>query len=206
MTTLLSPRQEAFCRHFVVSGNAADAARRAGYSDATDRQIGYENLTKPYILARIGELRAIAEDTRRREAALLLAPLEKALRQAEAAGDYRAVIRIVALQAQLTGLTGRRSALADMDMAERPGAPGPIERVSASCAALSRSGQAGSRHDPGTDLRRYLVNRRPDALDRLALEDPPHPQLTGAAAAAPLSPAATDIDCHGDSQAAERHA
>ena len=179
MTTHLSPRQEAFCRHFVVSGNAADSARRAGYSEAADRQTGYENLTKPYILARIGELRAIAEDTRRREAALLLAPLEKALRQAEAAGDYRAVVRIVALQAQLTGLVGRRSALADMDMVERPGAPGPIERIAASSAALSRTRPHGRAPDPGADVRRFLANRRPDALDRLALRDLHHPQLTG---------------------------
>jgi len=29
---LLSTRQEAFCRHFVACGNAAEAARRAGYA------------------------------------------------------------------------------------------------------------------------------------------------------------------------------
>ena len=28
----LPTRQEAFCRHYTVSGNAADAARQAGYS------------------------------------------------------------------------------------------------------------------------------------------------------------------------------
>ena len=32
----LSVRQEAFCRHYAVSGNAADAARQAGYSDDED--------------------------------------------------------------------------------------------------------------------------------------------------------------------------
>ncbi len=50
MTTHLSPRQETFCRFFVVTGNAAESARRAGYSEGSDRQICYENLTKPYIL------------------------------------------------------------------------------------------------------------------------------------------------------------
>ena len=29
----LSTRQEAFCRHYTASGNAADAARQAGYSE-----------------------------------------------------------------------------------------------------------------------------------------------------------------------------
>ena len=31
-TLSLSTRQEAFCRHYTASGNAADAARRAGYA------------------------------------------------------------------------------------------------------------------------------------------------------------------------------
>ncbi len=31
-----STRQEAFCRHFVASGNAADAARQAGYDERDD--------------------------------------------------------------------------------------------------------------------------------------------------------------------------
>ena len=34
----LSARQEAFCRHYAVSGNAADAARQAGYSGRSARQ------------------------------------------------------------------------------------------------------------------------------------------------------------------------
>ena len=32
----LSSRREAFCRHFVASGNAADAARRAGFAELHD--------------------------------------------------------------------------------------------------------------------------------------------------------------------------
>ena len=193
MTTLLSPRQEAFCRFYVITGNAAESARRAGYSENSARQTAHENLTKPYILQRISELRAIAEDTRRREVALLLAPLEKALRQAEAAGDYRAVVRIVALQAQLTGLTGKQPELAGIDMAERPGAPGPLERIAAACAALARPTQAPAGARP-PDIRDYLSDRHPDPLDRLALEDAieaPHPQVIGSL----LPPDAGSIDC-----------
>ncbi len=33
-------RQEAFCRHFVASGNAADAARQAGYAERDDGNPG----------------------------------------------------------------------------------------------------------------------------------------------------------------------
>ena len=39
-TIALAARQEAFCRHYAVSGNAADAARQAGYSERSARQIG----------------------------------------------------------------------------------------------------------------------------------------------------------------------
>ena len=153
---------------------------------------------------RISELRAIAEDSRRREAALLLAPLEKALRLAEAAGDYRAVIRIVALQAQLTGLTGRQDALTGLDMVERPGAPGPLERVSAAFAALSRPHRRETPATPAPvgEIRDYLPDRRPDPLDRLSREDsPPHPQLTCPPFAMPLAPVFTPdfaTDCATD--------
>ena len=43
----LSTRQEAFCRHFVSSGNAADAARQAGYSERSARQTGCALLERP---------------------------------------------------------------------------------------------------------------------------------------------------------------
>jgi len=45
----LEPRQLRFVEEFAVDCNATQAAIRAGYSQRTARQIGYENLTKPYI-------------------------------------------------------------------------------------------------------------------------------------------------------------
>lgn len=45
----LSVRQEKFVDHYVLCGNAAEAARLAGYSAKTARVIGPENLTKPAI-------------------------------------------------------------------------------------------------------------------------------------------------------------
>lgn len=43
----------AFVDHYLETWNAAEAARRAGYSDKTARSIGHENLTKPDIAAEI---------------------------------------------------------------------------------------------------------------------------------------------------------
>lgn len=57
----LTPRQQRFVDGFVVGGNATEAARRAGYSERTARQIAAENLSKPVIQAAI-------EAARRREA------------------------------------------------------------------------------------------------------------------------------------------
>jgi len=51
----LTHRQERFVQAFVSSGNATEAAIRAGYSKNSARQIATENLSKPSIKARIDE-------------------------------------------------------------------------------------------------------------------------------------------------------
>jgi len=57
----LTPRQQRFVDEFIVGGNATEAARRAGYSERTARQIAAENLSKP-------DIQAAIESARRREA------------------------------------------------------------------------------------------------------------------------------------------
>ena len=47
----LTVRQEKFVEHYALCGNAAEAARLAGYSARTARVIGPENLTKPAVKA-----------------------------------------------------------------------------------------------------------------------------------------------------------
>nr|DAI73260.1 MAG TPA: Terminase small subunit [Caudoviricetes sp.] len=49
----LTPKQEAFIDAYIETGNASEAAKRAGYSEKTARAVGAENLTKPYIKAAI---------------------------------------------------------------------------------------------------------------------------------------------------------
>jgi phage terminase small subunit len=53
----LTSKQEAFVREYLIDLNATQAAIRAGYSEKTARQTASENMTKPYILARIEELK-----------------------------------------------------------------------------------------------------------------------------------------------------
>jgi len=52
----LSAKQEKFCQHYAVFGNATQAAIEAGYSQRSARAMGSENLTKPDIKARIAEI------------------------------------------------------------------------------------------------------------------------------------------------------
>ena len=49
----MTDRQRAFVAHYLATLNAADAARKAGYSAPSADQIGYENLRKPEIAAAI---------------------------------------------------------------------------------------------------------------------------------------------------------
>ena len=56
----LTPKQKAFADFYIETGNASEAARKAGYSLKTAGAIGNENLQKPeiieYINIRMAEL------------------------------------------------------------------------------------------------------------------------------------------------------
>lgn len=45
----LTAKQRAFCQEYLVDLNATQAAIRAGYSEASATEIGFENLSKPHI-------------------------------------------------------------------------------------------------------------------------------------------------------------
>jgi len=45
----LTEKEKNFCHEYIIKWNGADAARKAGYSENSDRNIASENLTKPYI-------------------------------------------------------------------------------------------------------------------------------------------------------------
>ena len=100
----LSTRQEAFCRHFTASGNAADAARRAGYAEGSARQTGHALLERPYIVERVRRIRMSWQRTARDEARIALARLEQAWDAAAASGSAYLMLQIVRLQAEIAGL------------------------------------------------------------------------------------------------------
>lgn len=60
MERKLTTKQKIFCDEYIKSGNAKEAAIKAGYSSKTAKSIGQENLTKPdlkaYIDAKMAEI------------------------------------------------------------------------------------------------------------------------------------------------------
>lgn len=60
----LTPKQKAFSDYYIQTGNASEAARKAGYSEKTAEAIGYENLRKPQISSYIAERLKPSEEKR----------------------------------------------------------------------------------------------------------------------------------------------
>lgn len=58
----LTIKQKRFADEYIISGNATEAAIKAGYSEKTARFIGTENLTKPNIKSYIDERLKELED------------------------------------------------------------------------------------------------------------------------------------------------
>ncbi|WP_260360327.1 terminase small subunit [Limosilactobacillus fermentum] len=53
MTQRLTQKQQRFVDEYIISGNATQAAIKAGYSKKTAKQMGTENLAKPIIKAEL---------------------------------------------------------------------------------------------------------------------------------------------------------
>lgn len=60
----LTDKQKAFCDYYIITLNASESARRAGYSPKTAECIGSENLQKPYLRAYIDEQLKKKQDKR----------------------------------------------------------------------------------------------------------------------------------------------
>lgn len=60
----LTPKQKAFADEFLKCGNATEAAKRAGYSEQSARQMGTENLSKPSISSYIQDRQKQIDDER----------------------------------------------------------------------------------------------------------------------------------------------
>jgi len=102
----LTEKQKRFCDYYIETGNATEAAIRAGYSAKTARFIGAENLTKPNIKNYIDNKLKEMEDKRIAKADEVLKHLTAAMRGeieeevvvVEGIGDYESRARVIKKQ------------------------------------------------------------------------------------------------------------
>lgn len=79
----LTPKQKAFCDYYIETGNATEAAIKAGYSKKTAKETGYENLTKPHLKAYIDKRLKELENSRIADAKEVMEYLTRVMRGEE---------------------------------------------------------------------------------------------------------------------------
>lgn len=102
----LTEKQRRFVDYYIETGNASEAARRAGYSERIANRIGTENLSKPVIKAAIDARLKELEDKRIAKADEVMQFLTSTLRGevkeervvVEGTGDGRSDARIIRVQ------------------------------------------------------------------------------------------------------------
>lgn len=80
MKPVLTEKQKRFIDYYIETGNATEAAKKAGYSRKTAKAAGYENLTKPYLKSAIDERLKALEEKRVADAREVIIHLTAALR------------------------------------------------------------------------------------------------------------------------------
>lgn len=83
MDKKLTPKQRAFADYYIETGNATEAAIKAGYSKKTAKETGYENLTKPHIKQYIEERIKSVDEARIAKGDEVLQYLTKVMRGQE---------------------------------------------------------------------------------------------------------------------------
>ncbi|NBI08230.1 terminase small subunit [Senegalia massiliensis] len=116
MAKKLTIMQKRFCDYYIETANATEAALKAGYSKKTARQMGSENLSKPYIKSYIDERLKILQDKRIAKQEEVLEYLTRAMRGEEteevvvieSKGDFESKARII--KKQLSGKDRNKAA------------------------------------------------------------------------------------------------
>lgn len=129
----LTLKQQHFVDAYVLSGNASEAARRAGYSENTARVIGPENLQKPAVIAAVAarqaEYAAEFQITKDDVIAGVLAAIDKARKQdnpavmiqgcctlAKMLGFFSPEVSRVEMGVDTSAMKARMAALSDADL------------------------------------------------------------------------------------------
>ena len=145
----LSAKQRRFVAEFLASGNASDAAIRAGYSPKVARRRGYKLIRQhPAVRAAIQE----AEKDRMAELEICAAQLDQRLKDIASAQS--------AVDLALLGVTGADQIRAIKLLYERLGALEPGVAARGTVVLLPRNGREAA--EPALDWRALLLGGRTD--------------------------------------------
>ena len=112
MDKKLTPKQKAFADYYIETGNATQAAIRAGYSKKTAFIIANENLKKPYIRGYIDERLKQLEDKRIAKADEVLKYLTSVMRN-------EVKEEVVVVESKGDGCSSARTIKKDMSAKDR---------------------------------------------------------------------------------------
>jgi len=113
----LTERQKMFCKEYIVDLNATQASIRAGYSEKTAKQIGSENLSKPYLQEEIARLMKSREERVKLTADKVLEDIERVRTLAEGSEQYSVSLKASELQGKhLAMFTDKQQINADVKM------------------------------------------------------------------------------------------
>ena len=159
----LRHRHEAFCQHFVLLGNATDAAARAGYASEWARNQGYRLMRQPRIQARVAEIRSGLARAYCLDAGVLLGKLEAVYQRAIGNLDFHAAARCVEIQARIAGHVPTRGVTRGAEVRRTDREP-------------TRGADGRS---PDREKTRGEEGRRPDRDTMKTIDDDPTPGAAG---------------------------
>ncbi len=124
----LTPRQEAFCRHYLTEPSGTRAAIKAGYTERSAANEAHRLMRNDEILQKISALRRAHALSYALDRDSMLDKLEAFFEDAMKGQSYSAALRALLAQAELSGLLNRRHKAA--------------ERAEAKARAEARGGDA----------------------------------------------------------------
>ncbi len=104
----LTPRQEAFCRHYLTEPSGTRAAIKAGYTERSAANEAYRLMRNDEILQKISALRRAHALSYTLDRDSMLDKLEAFFEDAMKGQSYSAALRALLAQAELSGLFDRR--------------------------------------------------------------------------------------------------
>jgi hypothetical protein len=111
--TPLTPRQEAFCRHYLTEPSGTRAAIVAGYAESGAKVQAHRLLTNANVLQKISALRRAHALSYTPDRDTMLDKLEAFFEEAMKGESYSAALRALLAQAELGGLLNRRHKAAE---------------------------------------------------------------------------------------------